>query len=62
MNLRKVINHLLNLPVVHEDQDILESRERQKEIEQQETDIARRLEALGYEVDLIRRRRTDHDH
>ena len=62
MNLRRILNRLLDLPTVHEEQDVIESRERQAAIERRQRDIERRLEILGYEVDVMRPRRDDHEH
>ena len=56
MNLRTFLNRLLHLPEVDNQLDIAESQKQRGEVERQQREIARRLEALGYEVDLIRRR------
>ena len=62
MNLRSILNRLLDLPTVHEEQDVIESRERQAEIERRQWEIERRLALLGYEVDVMRRRRNPREH
>lgn len=61
MNLRTLVNRLLHVPEVDNHLEIAESQKRRGEVERQQREIARRLEALGYEVDVIRRRRNDYD-
>ena len=62
MNLRTFLNRLLHLPEVDNQLDIAESQKQRGEVERQQQEIARRLEALGYQVDVIRRRRNADDH
>ena len=61
MNLRTLFNRLLHVSEVDNHLEIAESQKRRGEVERQQREIARRLEALGYEVDVIRRRRNDYD-
>ena len=62
VNIRALVNRLLHLPEVDNQLDIAESQQKRGEVERQQHEIARRLEALGYEVDVIRRRRSEREH
>ena len=62
MNLREFFTRLLDHPNADDQAEIAESQRQRGEVERQQRDIARRLELLGYELDVLRPRRNDREH
>lgn len=59
MKLREFFSRLLDLPTVDDGAEIAESQRQRGEVERQQKEIARRLELLGIDVDLMRRSHHD---